>query len=53
MGEVIGPYDADDWYVMGELKKGIAFMRSYDYSRFESAIKKETTIYKDYLRRVA
>lgn len=43
---IIGPFDAGDWYLLKMLKKNIAFYRK-DPDRFNIAMKKERKLYTD------
>lgn len=45
MGEVLGPYDAADWFVMKQLKASIAYMHK-DYTKHALAIRKEQNLFK-------
>jgi hypothetical protein len=58
MGQVIGPIETDDWYVLLMLRKSLNFMHDNNVTgRFKFAIHKETALYKEfkdkYLKEVA
>jgi len=49
MGQVIGPIEMDDWYVLLMLKKSIAYMKENNVTgRFKFAIHKEQALYNDF-----
>ena len=49
MGQVIGPIDIDDWYVLLMLKKSLAYMHDNNITgRFKFAIHKEQALYNEF-----
>ena len=49
MGQVIGPIEMDDWYVLLMLKKSLAYMHDNNITgRFKFAIHKEQALYNEF-----
>lgn len=49
MGQVIGPIEMDDWYVLLMLKKSVAYMKENNVTgKFKFAINKEEALYNEF-----
>lgn len=53
MSSVVGPFSVEDWYLMKNLKAGIAYLINKDYNKYRIAIDKEKNILKDFFSRRA
>ena len=51
MGELIGPYQGSDFYLMSELRKSNMYLAGRDYARYSIAIKKQRDILIDLYNR--
>lgn len=53
MSYVIGPIEADDWFLLRQLRESIRFLREKNPVKYRLAIDKETSIFEEVLSKVS